>query len=94
MKLISWNVNGLRAVMNKGFNDFFESMVEVEKKNIKTTDRPYWECADGSVITAGSVVVAQNPGGEDHVWIYMGEFDSRNDVISYLKSIGVLNARL
>ena len=65
------------------------SKVEVEKKNIKTTDRQYWECADGSVITAGSVVVAQNPGGEDHAWIYMGEFDSRNDVISYLKSIGV-----
>lgn len=65
------------------------SKVEVEKKNIKTTDRPYWECADGSVITAGSVVVAQNPVGEDRAWIYMGEFDSRNDVISYLKSIGV-----
>ena len=65
------------------------SKVEVEKKNIKTTDRPYWERADGSVITAGSVVVAQNPGGEDHAWIYIGEFDSRNDVISYLRSIGV-----
>ena len=65
------------------------SKVEVEKKNIKKTDRPYWECADGSVITAGSVVVAQNPSGEDHAWIYMGEFDSRNDVVSYLKSIGV-----
>lgn len=65
------------------------SKVEVEKKNIKTTDRPYWERADGSVITAGSVVVAQDPGGEDHAWIYMGEFDSRNDVISYLRSIGV-----
>ena len=26
MKLISWNVNGLRAVMNKGFKEFFESM--------------------------------------------------------------------
>ena len=25
MKLISWNVNGLRAVMNKGFGDFFQS---------------------------------------------------------------------
>ena len=26
MKLISWNVNGLRAVMNKGFKEFFESI--------------------------------------------------------------------
>lgn len=23
MKFISWNVNGLRACMGKGFNDFF-----------------------------------------------------------------------
>ena len=65
------------------------SKIDVEKKNIKTTDRPYWECSDGSTITPGSVVVAQNPYGEDHAWIYMGEFNSRNDVISYLRSIGV-----
>ena len=26
MKLISWNVNGLRACLTKGFNDFFTSM--------------------------------------------------------------------
>ncbi len=26
MKLISWNVNGLRACMNKGFQDFFNSV--------------------------------------------------------------------
>lgn len=26
MKLISWNVNGLRAAINKGFNDFFDSI--------------------------------------------------------------------
>lgn len=25
MKLVSWNVNGLRACMNKGFKDFFEN---------------------------------------------------------------------
>ena len=63
------------------------SKIDVEKKNIKTTDRPYWECSDGSTITPGSVVVAQNPYGEDHAWIYMGEFNSRNEVVSYLKSI-------
>lgn len=65
------------------------SKIDVEKKNIKTTDRPYWECSDCSTITPGSVVVAQNPYGEDHAWIYMGEFNSRNEVVSYLKSIGV-----
>ena len=26
MKLISWNVNGLRAVLNKGFMDFFKEI--------------------------------------------------------------------
>ncbi|MDD2493235.1 MAG: exodeoxyribonuclease III, partial [Bacilli bacterium] len=26
MKLITWNVNGLRACMNKGFKDFFTNM--------------------------------------------------------------------
>lgn len=26
MKLISWNVNGLRAVLNKGFMDFFKQI--------------------------------------------------------------------
>ena len=26
MKLISWNVNGLRAAVNKGFGDFFEDI--------------------------------------------------------------------
>ena len=25
MKLISWNVNGIRAAITKGFNEFFES---------------------------------------------------------------------
>lgn len=26
MKLVSWNVNGLRACVNKGFNDYFTEM--------------------------------------------------------------------
>ena len=65
------------------------SKVDVEKKNIKTEERPYWECVDGSTITPGSVVVAENDDGIDHAWIYMGEFDSRNEVVSYLKNIGV-----
>ena len=26
MKLISWNVNGIRACLNKGFSDFFKEV--------------------------------------------------------------------
>ena len=26
MKLISWNVNGIRACVNKGFKDFFKNV--------------------------------------------------------------------
>lgn len=65
------------------------SKVDVEKKQISTEERPYWECADGSTITPGSVIVAEHPDTADHAWIYMGEFDSRADVVNYLKTIGV-----
>lgn len=65
------------------------SKIDVEKKNVKSTEHPYWECADGSTITPGSVVIADNLAGEDHSWIYMGEFDSRADVVNYLRNIGV-----
>lgn len=69
--------------------DGVTSKVDVEKKQISTEERPYWECADGSTITPGSVVVAEVPGSIDHAWIYMGEFNSRADVVNYLKNIGV-----
>ena len=26
MKFVSWNVNGIRACMNKGFNEYFDNM--------------------------------------------------------------------
>lgn len=65
------------------------SKIDVEKANIPYTERPYWECADGSTITPGSVVIADNLNGEDHSWIYMGEFNNRDEVVSYLRNIGV-----
>ncbi|MBR4021057.1 MAG: TonB-dependent receptor [Ruminococcus sp.] len=69
--------------------DGVTSKIDVEKAKISTEERPYWECADGSTITPGSVVVAEMPDGIDHAWIYMGEFDSRAEVVTYLKNIGV-----
>ena len=38
MKLISWNVNGLRAVMNKGFKDFFDKIDAEECKWLKSSN--------------------------------------------------------
>ena len=37
MKLISWNVNGIRAAYNKGFNDFFdkENTEKIKENYIK-----------------------------------------------------------
>ena len=35
------------------------------------------------------MVIADNLNGEDHSWIYMGEFNSRQEVVDYLLSIGV-----
>lgn len=72
------------------------SKIDVEKADLPTPSNTqaaktyeYWECADGSTIAPGSVVIADNLNGEDHSWIYMGEFDSRDDVVNYLRNIGV-----
>ena len=58
MKLISWNVNGLRACLKKGFKEFFDNIdadifaiQETKmKENQKDFDFPgyyeYWNCAD------------------------------------------------
>ncbi len=77
------------------------SVVDVEKKGLPTPEDKeakktyeYWENADGSTITPGSVVVAQNPYGEDHSWIYIGEFSSRSKVVEYLKEIGVPTSKI
>lgn len=77
--------------------DGVTTKVDVEKMGLPTPadssatkTYEYWECEDGSTITPGSVVVA-NKTGIDHCWIYMGEFNSRDEVVSYLKNIGVPN---
>ena len=69
--------------------DGVTSQIDIKKAGIKTTERPYWECADGSTITPGSVVVAEIPNDINHSWIYMGEFNDRAEVVNYLKNIGV-----
>ena len=79
------SVNSNCTITYKGVT----SKIDVEKENIPYKERPYWECADGSTITPGSVVIADNLNGEDHSWIYIGEFKDREEVIAYLRKIGV-----
>ena len=70
------------------------SKVDMEKKKVKATEHPYWECEDGSTITPGSVLIADNTKGMDHAWIYIGEFSSRDEVVAYLRNIGVPESKI
>ena len=38
MKLVSWNVNGLRACMGKGFMDFFTAVEADVTADVKAPD--------------------------------------------------------
>lgn len=55
--------------------------------------RPYYYASNSGwdTIEPGSLVVAQPAAGETsgHCWIYLGEFNDRNEVIDYLVSLGV-----
>lgn len=73
MKLISWNVNGLRAVMNKGFMDIFKSLdadvfciqetklqagqIEMETEGY----RQYWNYAEKKGYSGTAVFTKQEP---------------------------------
>ena len=73
MRIISWNVNGLRAVLNKGFLDFFnkinadifciqETKMQKEQANF---DFPgyyeYWNCAEKKGYSGTLILTKQKP---------------------------------
>ena len=77
MKLISWNVNGLRAVVTKGFKEFFDNVdadifclqetklqEEQVDKNIKSIFNgynEYWNCAEKKGYSGTAVFSKINP---------------------------------
>ena len=77
MKLISWNVNGLRAVINKGFVDFFnkidadifciqetkmqEDQINDEIKNIFKGYNEYWNSAEKKGYSGTAIFSKQKP---------------------------------
>ena len=77
MKLISWNVNGLRAAINKGFEDFFkeanadifclqETKMQVEQldedaKKIFDGYYQYWNCAEKKGYSGTAIFTKKEP---------------------------------
>ncbi len=73
MKLISWNVNGIRACVNKGFKDFFEKInadifciqetkcqpdqIELEFKGYKS----YWNSAEKKGYSGTAIFTKKEP---------------------------------
>ncbi len=65
--------------------------IERTKSNVSYAEAEYWELEDGSTIEPGTLVIGvpDDTSISPHAWIYLGEFDSRSDVVSWLKEIGV-----
>ena len=73
MKLISWNVNGLRAVLKKGFLDFFNESdadifcIQETKMQKEQADfdfqgyYEYWNCAEKKGYSGTLVLTKQKP---------------------------------
>lgn len=93
MKIVSWNVNGLRAVLNKGFLDFFneinadifciqETKMQKEQANF---DFPgyleYWNCAEKKGYSGTLILTKEKPISESY-GIGIEEHDKEGRVIT------------
>lgn len=73
MRLVSWNVNGLRACMNKGFKEFFEKtkadifaiqetkMQDFQKEFDFKDYHEYWNCAEKLGYSGTLIYTKQKP---------------------------------
>ena len=73
MKIVSWNVNGLRAVLNKGFLDFFDETdadifcIQETKMQKEQADfdfpwyYEYWNCAEKKGYSGTLVLTKKEP---------------------------------
>lgn len=93
MKIISWNVNGLRAVLNKGFLDFFnEADADIfciqetkMQKEQATFNFPgyleYWNCAEKKGYSGTLILTKKKPISESY-GIGIEEHDKEGRVIT------------
>lgn len=93
MKLISWNVNGLRAVLKKGFLDFFNEMdsdifcLQETKMQKEQADfnfpgyYEYWNCAEKKGYSGTLILTKTKPIAESY-GIGIEEHDKEGRVIT------------
>ena len=97
MKLISWNVNGLRAVITKGFQDFFnkidadifclqetkmqENQIDDNIKNIFKDYYSYWNSAEKKGYSGTAIFSKKQPLGVTY-GIGIEEHDKEGRVIT------------
>ena len=84
MKLISWNVNGLRACVKKGFEDFFVQETKLQEGQIDFAPEGYecyWNYAEKKGYSGTAIFTKQHPL---KVWngIGMEEHDQEGRVIT------------
>ena len=93
MKIVSWNVNGLRAVLNKGFLDFFNKIqadifclqeTKMQKEQA-TFDFPgyyeYWNCEEKKGYSGTLILTKEKPISEKY-GIGIEEHDKEGRVIT------------
>jgi len=86
MKIVSWNVNGLRACMNKGFRNFFEEMdadiFALQETKMQEDQKEfdfkgyyeYWNCADKKGYSGTLIYTKEKP-----IHVIYGIDDKYND---------------
>ena len=98
MKLISWNVNGLRAVLNKGFKEFFneeqadifciqETKIQMERVDLPTREvykgyYDYWNCATTKKGYSGTAIFSKEKPINVSYGIGIKEHDQEGRVIT------------
>ena len=93
MKIVSWNVNGLRAVLNKGFLDFFnetdadifciqETKMQKEQADFNFPGYyEYWNCAEKKGYS-GTLILTKNKPISESYGIGIEEHDKEGRVIT------------
>ena len=97
IKIISWNVNGIRAIQKKGFNDFIkeydpdilclqETKAHPDQVNLNMEELPhrYWNSAEKKGYSGTSVFLKKEPiNNSNDIGIKKHDNEVKNNMIRY-----------